>query len=93
MKILALAIALFAVQACPARGEETATIRVIDCGEKICVVVASDFIALLKSNDANYERAQKAEAEAKQLREIKGCAKLEVTEPPKNFVPRKERDS
>jgi hypothetical protein len=76
----------------PTPAHADGAMRVLDCGKSVCVVVKSDLEALLESNNDNFDRAEKAEAELKKLREIKGCAKLEVTEPPR-FVPKKERDS
>lgn len=71
--------------------EPEGAVRVLECGARLCIVVKEDFLGLLTSNNAQYERAEKAEAELKKLREIKGCAKLEVTEPPRFF--KRDRDS
>jgi hypothetical protein len=88
-----IALLLLLVMAA-AYAEEPATAELrADCGRQTCVVVQDDLRALLQSNDANYDRAVKVEAELEKLRKLKGCAKVEVTEPPKGFVPKKERDS
>lgn len=69
--------------------ESGGTVRVHCQPEKnVCLIVMDDLAALLASNNANFDRAEKAEADAQKLREIKGCAKVEVKVP--GF--KKERD-
>jgi hypothetical protein len=82
--MIRLALALLLV-AMPISAEEgKGQLRNFGCTpEGVCLVPGVDIAALLVSNNLNFERAEKAEAELKKLREIKGCAKLEVTEPSK----------
>lgn len=75
----------------PTAQEPEYTLRVAGCSNGMCLVVAKDLATLLQSNNANFERAEKAEAELVKLREMKGCAKVEgAPRPPKL---KKDRDS
>lgn len=81
-RCLALLLLLICFPAFAAEDNE-ATLRILDCGRQLCIVPGADLKALVENNNKNYERAEALEAELKKLREMKGCAKLEVTEPSK----------
>lgn len=93
---IAVAFTFFLVLVREARAEEpkstdTYELRVLGCGPSLCAVVKEDLEVLEQSNNANFARAEKAEAELAKLK--RSCtAKLEVTEPPR-WTPKKERDS
>jgi hypothetical protein len=70
-----------------------AAVRVQDCTMPACIMVnGADFTGLMISHNLNAARVEELERQLAELKRSKGCAKLEVTEPPR-FVPKKEHDS
>ena len=65
-----------------------------ECKMPSCMVVSVPDVARMVGlyNQAR-DRIADLERQLRELQAAKGCAKLEVTEPPKDFVPHKERDS
>jgi hypothetical protein len=71
-----------------------AAVRGTDCKMPACIMVnGEDFAGLMAAHNIQFARIEELERELAVLKKSKGCAKLEVTEPPRNFVPKKEHDS
>lgn len=82
----------------PQLTEPDPVVRVLKCDRipvfgMTCAIPALDLNNLVEANNWKADRITELEAEVKKLKELKGCAKVEITKPSKQ-VPgfKKEKD-